>query len=300
MNRPLIAPEPTVWARGVLAARYPDLEHQAHGIGPVFAVLAVSRLAADLALAQRGVETIALVTEEQARAGLVLIADAERAPRYAELLIAHQAHALGLNWENITGMRGKGSRASYGKRLERIRADLGIPTYELPTPPVLGAYRRHAEALLETTLSGRSVNPYQRAGATDLLTVLLFLRVQAHQPAHQMREWVADDELSPALHRLALLPTDQAGPARELVDAHTAADAGFRESVAALVTPALVRLQFQQEDQEENIVRCTECQGQIEPPDGALTDCPNCGEPDPTPALRERLTSEQSEQEYTP
>ncbi|SIO89651.1 hypothetical protein [Nocardiopsis sp. JB363] len=41
---------------------------------------------------------------------------------------------------------------------------------------------------------------------------------------------------------------DQAAPVRTLLSQHISADAGFRSAVADLVHPALLRLQFQDEE----------------------------------------------------
>ncbi|WP_435108005.1 hypothetical protein [Nocardiopsis synnemataformans] len=294
MSRSLSAPDGSVWATDVLTGRYPDLEEQSHGVGYVFAALAAARLAADVALLHHGVPAVAPITPEQARAALVLIKDAAQAPRYAELWCAHSAHALGMTWEEIAALRGKASAASYRKRLERIQAEFAVPTYELPARPVLGEYHRRAAQFLDTTLGSRPVNPYQRAAADDLLAVLLFLRTTAGHFPLDMRTWLEEDDLSPALASLGGVHPDQAGPAGDLLRAHTSGDPGFRAAVADLVIPALDILQIQQE-QREGIVRCRACHGQIEPPDGAFVTCPNCGEPDPVPALRENLTAAQNE-----
>jgi hypothetical protein len=96
MSQPLSAtPDGTVWAQKVLTARYPELESVSHGISYVFAAQAVSRLAADIDLRRMGVDTVEPVTTDQARAGLTLAEDAALGVRYAELLTAHTAYALG-------------------------------------------------------------------------------------------------------------------------------------------------------------------------------------------------------------
>lgn len=292
MNHSLPAPEGTVWAEQVLTDRYPELAEQSHGIGYAFAVLALSRLAVDINLIHRGLPGIAPVTADQTRAGLILTPDAQQAPRHAELLIAHAAHALGMTWEEVARMRGKKSAASYGKLLERRQAEFGIPTYELPAQPVLGTYHQHAADLLDATLADRPVNPHQRSGAADLLTVLLFLRSHARRPAHLILEWVENDDLAPALAAAEEVDPGQAAPARKLLNQHIGADVGFRAAVARLVTPALVRLQFQEEE-DQGIVRCRVCTGQIELPDGPFVNCPGCGEPDPAPSLRQDLIDAQ-------
>lgn len=242
MSRPLPAPDGTVWAQEVLTTRYPELEEQSHGVALVFAVLGVSRLAADLALRQHGVEGVEPLTRDQARAGLVLVEDATRAPRYAELLIAYGAHALGMTWEEIAVVRGKASTGSYRKRLERIQAEFFIPTYELPAAPVLGEYGKHAKALLEEALAGRPVNPHQAAAAVDLLAALLFVRTEAGQRAEALRSWLEAEDLAPALDALAAVATDQARAAQDLLTAHAAGDRSFRTSVEGLTALALSRL----------------------------------------------------------
>lgn len=293
MNRTLPAPDGTVWAQQVLAARYPELERTSHGIGFVFAPLALAHLTADITLRQRGVDVEPL-TQNQARAGLILVEDTTLGARYAELLLAHIGHTLDLTWEDMTRLRGKNSTGSYRQHVKRLQAEFGVPTYELPAKPVLGTYHQHAADLLDTTLASREVNPHQRSGAVDLLTVLLFLRAHAHQPAHRLQEWVSEDDLFPALAAAEQVSADQVAPVRTLLSQHISADAGFRSAVADLVHPALLRLQFQDEEEGEGIVRCRACTGQIEPPDGAFVACPNCGEPDPTPSLRQDLIDAQN------
>ncbi|MFY7069079.1 hypothetical protein ACOQFV_24745 [Nocardiopsis changdeensis] len=242
MSRLLTAPDGAVWAEQVLTARYPELEAQAHGIASVFAVLAVSRLAADVTLRQLGVDGVEPLTPDQARAGLVLVEDATRAPRFAELLLAHSAHALGMTWEEIAVVRRKTSGSSYRKRLDRIQAEFFIPTYELPARPVLGEYGKHAKALLQEALEGRLVNPHQNAAAADLLAALLFVRTEAGQPAQALRTWLETANLAPALEALEDLATDQARAAQDLLTAHTTGDQHFRASVESLVVLALSHL----------------------------------------------------------